>query len=244
MTGMGGAGVALEENLWAAGENPAGLAGVQYVGIAASFVPAQYGLSEFRTIALAGVLPLGAAAAGVSAMTFGFELYRELNVSTAIGAAVTEWIEAGLTVRFQHLKIRGYGEAGRVSAALGLTAHMGENVNVGACVRNVGSSTLGRTGERLPAIMQLGTTLEASEETVLALEIEKHVLYPTAVKFGVEQKLLGAVALRGGAATNPDRYAVGCSFLAGPTEFGYAGVHHAFLGWTHQVDLQFRISAE
>jgi len=71
--------------------------------------------------------------------------------------------------------------------------------------------------------------------------MEKDVRFPASVKMGIEQIVFSAIALQAGVANNPDKYSFGIAARYSIFEFGYAGYSHPDLGWTHQIELSFKL---
>jgi hypothetical protein len=239
--GMANAFVAVSDNCWAINYNPAGLVSVPAFQCSAFIVPEQFGLQELQTTALAAAAPLSFAAIGIHVEKFGFDLYSETELGLALAEKVDRNISAGFSFEYHRLDIARYGTAGSFFIHGGLIAHVLERVNVGFSAHNITAALLGRTGEKIPQVFDLGACWSPFDNLHVSLEMEKDIRFPASIKMGIEQTVFSVVALRAGAANNPDKYSFGIGVRYSLFEFGYAGYSHPDLGWTHQVDLSFTL---
>ncbi len=239
--GMANAFVAVSDNCWAINYNPGGLTNVTAFQCSAFTVPEQFGLQELKTTALAIAAPLPFATIGIKAEKFGFDLYSESEFGLALAKEANGNISAGLSCQYYRLDIARYGTAGSFITDGGLIAHVLERVDIGFCVHNVTDATLGRTGEKLPQVFNLGACWSQLHGIQISIEMEKDIRFPANIKMGIEQIVFDVIAIRAGVANNPDKYALGIAARYSFFEFGYAGYSHPDLGWTHQIELSFKL---
>ncbi len=239
--GMANAFTAISDNCWAINYNPAGLTRVTAFQCSAFIVPEQFGLQELKTTALAAAMPFSFAAVGIKAEKFGFDLYSETKFGLALAERIDKNVSAGLSFEYYRLDIARYGTAGSFSIDGGLIVHMLESVDVGFSVHNITNATLGRIDEKMPQVFGLGVCWLPVSDLHISIEMEKDVRFPASIKMGIEQIVFSAIALRAGTANNPDKYSAGIAARYSIFEFGYAGYSHPDLGWTHQIELSFKL---
>ena len=234
--------VAIADDPWAVYYNPAGLARISSVQMSAFFSPAQFGMTELRTVCAGATLPLSFCTCGVVIDGFGYDVYRETSLSCAFGVMVSDWISLGATTHFGRITIEGYGTASALVFDAGGIASVTEDVRLGWCWKNVTQTTVGALSERLPRILSMGVCYGITEHSRLAVELEKDVRYPIIKKFSFEQQLLDVFSVRLGISDNPDKFSCGLGVRVAGIEFSYAGYSHPQLGWTHQVELSVSLS--
>ena len=239
--GMANAFAAVSDNCWAINYNPSGLARITAFQCSAFIVPEQFGLQELKTTALAAATPLSFATVGMKAEKFGFDLYTETEFGIALAAMIDRNISAGFSIDYHRLDIVHYGTAGSFSLEGGLKAHVLERVDVGFSIHNITNTALGTTDEKMPQVCALGACWSYVPDLQISLEIEKDIRFPASLKLGIEQIVFKAFALRAGVATHPDKYSIGIAARYSFFEFGYAGYSHPDLGWTHQIELAFKL---
>jgi hypothetical protein len=237
--GMANAFVAVSDNCWAINYNPAGLIKVTDFQCSAFMIPEQFGLKELKTIAVAAAAPVSFGSVGMTAVKFGFDLYSETEIGLAVANKIDRNISVGISVSYNHLALARYGTAGSFFICGGFIAHMSEGVDAGFNMYNITSSVLGRTKENIPQVFDLGTCWSPFDRLKISLDIEKDIHFPASLKAGIEQIFYSIVAIRAGAATNPDKYSWGIGVRCGSVEFGYAGYSHPDLGWTHQIEVSY-----
>ncbi len=241
--GLGNAFVAVADNPWAVYYNPAGLASLQSFETSVFVIPQQFGLSQLRTISLAAAVPtnLGTFALGVS--QFGFELYRETQVSLGIGETIDWGVSGGLTANLFHISLGDYGSTQSATVDIGLLAHFQEQVTLGFSYKNLLGATVGSQKDRLPQVFSFGTSYTPVNNFLLTLELEKDIRYPAIIKAGAEQTILDLLSIRAGVSNNPDKFSGGMAVRYSQFEFAYAGYSHPQLGWTHQLELTFQLGS-
>jgi len=239
--GMANAFAAVSGNCWSINYNPAGLAALTVFQCSAFIVPEQFGLQELRTTAFAVAERFDFATIGMKTEKFGFDLYSETEFGLALASKIDSTISAGLSIQYHRLDIARYGTAGSFFIHGGLMMRVLERVDVGFSVHNLTAARLGRTGEKITQEADLGTCWSPFDNLHISLDMEKDIRFPASIKMGIEQIVFSAVALRAGAANNPDKFSIGLGVRYSLFEFGYAGYSHPDLGWTHQVDLSFTL---
>ena len=231
--------VAMADDPWAVIYNPAGLARILDVRVAAFVSPDQFGMTELRTISAGGVIPFSVCTGGVLIDQFGYDLYKETVASIAFGRSLNEMISIGVTIHCARFAIEHYGTETVWLCDAGGIASVTEDVRVGYCWKNITQTTIGAHSEQLPQIMSMGVSFEINEHSRLTLELEKDIRYPFIKKFGYEQQFFDILSVRLGVSDNPDKFAMGFGVRVGGIDFSYAGYSHPQLGWTHQVEMSF-----
>ncbi len=239
--GMANAFAAVSDNCWAISYNPAGLAGISGFQCSAFIVPEQFGLQELKTSALAAAAPVSFGAMGITAEKFGFDLYSETEFGLAFAKKIDRNISAGLCFEYYRLDIARYGTANSFFFHGGLMARVLEHVDAGFSIHNMTSAVIGRTHEKMPQVLNLGTCWHPFHDLQISVEMEKDVRFPASVKMGIEQIVFSVIALQAGVANNPDKYSFGITAGYSFFEFGYAGYSHPDLGWTHQIELSLKL---
>jgi hypothetical protein len=239
--GMANAFVAVANNFWSIEYNPAGLAQLQEIGCSVFIVPEQFSLPELRTMACVVGIPSALVSTAVRIERFGFDLYKETMVGIAMARMIDQNIFLGMCMNWNQLDIQTYGSLHYSSFDGGLLIRIIDNINIGFSLKNI---LIGRMSAADGSLRQqglLGICWKPISDLLLSLEFEKDIRFPVSLKLGVEKKFLDVIALRTGIADNPDKYSVGIAIMYSCFEFGYAGYSHTDLGWTHQVELTFKI---
>ena len=233
--------VAIADDPWAVVYNPAGLARILDVRVAAFVSPAQFGMAELRTASVGAVVPSHVCTGGVVIDQFGYELYKETVASFGVGKTVNEWISFGVAIHCARFAIEHYGTETRWLCDAGGIASVTEDIRIGCCWKNITQTTIGSHSEQLPQILTMGVCYEINQHSRLTMELEKDIRYPFIKKFGYEQQIFDILSVRLGVSDNPDKFALGFGVRVGGVDFSYAGYSHPQLGWTHQVEMSFTI---
>jgi len=239
--GMANAFVAVSDNLWAINYNPAGLTQLTGIQCSAFIIPNQFGLPELRTTAFTAAVPLSFATIALKAEKFGFDLYKETEVGMAFALKLDQNVSGGLTLNLHRLDIARYGTTQNVILDGGILAYALKGVKVGFNFNNIMGATVGAQGEKIPQLFSLGTCWSPFDDLLLSMEMEKDIRFPASVKWGIEQMVFGLIAFHVGVANNPEKYSAGIGVKYSFFEFGYAGYSHLDLGWTHQIEISFKL---
>ena len=231
--------VAIGNSPWSTFYNPAGLASARTMEGSIFLVPEQFGLKELRTVTAAAMVPLGVATVGIAFGRFGFELFRETTVAFAAGTYIDEGIAVGGTFNLVRISFDHYGSTTTPAFDVGALVNVVEGLHLGFEWKNVTAATVGGTGETLAQIHDVGMCYEFSEDSRIAVELEKDIRFPFSIKAGYEQWFLQMLSLRFGVSSNPDKFSFGLGVCIAGIDFSYAGYSHAQLGWTHQIELSF-----
>jgi hypothetical protein len=237
--GMSNAFTAVSDNPWAIDYNPAGLLQVKNIQCSAFLVPGQFGMPELRTTALASAVPFSFGTIAFKAERFGFDLYNETEFGAAFGFGLNQSLTGGISFNYRYLAIARYGRTHNVILHGGILASALPNVKLGFTMNNITRATIGRSHEIIPQVCTLGASWYPIDDLLLSIELEKDTRYPASFKWGIEQLLFDALALRAGVANNPSKYSAGISIKYSIVEFGYAGYSHPDLDWTHQIEISF-----
>lgn len=237
---LAGAHSALPSEVWGVRANPASLAGLAAPEVAAFALPALYGLTELRSVAIAVGAPLGSFSLGACASRFGFALYRETTLSVGCGFRVAPIVAVGASVHVTSLAIARYGGRLLWTADLGLVATLDETLRLGASVRSLVGDVALMPGGDLPTTVSSALAVSPRQGALLILELEKEEGYRAAFKVGVEVEFLDACTVRAGAATHPQIFSGGCAFRLSGVECAYAAFLHQDLGWTHAFELRYK----
>lgn len=233
--------VAIGSSPWSTFYNPAGLASARTLEGSVFLVPEQFGLKELRTVAAAAMVPLGVACVGCAVGQSGFELFRETTLAFGAGTCIDEGIAVGGTFNLVRNSFERYGSTTTPALDVGALVDVVDGLHLGFQWKNVTAVTVGGTGETLAQIHDVGMCYEFSEDSRIAIELEKDIRFPFSIKAGYEQWFLQMLSLRFGVSSNPDKFSFGLAVCFAGLEFSYAGYSHVQLGWTHQIELSFKL---
>jgi hypothetical protein len=242
--GMANAFVAVADNLWAVEYNPAGLTQVTDIQGSAFIIPSQFGVPELRTTAFAAAVPFSFATVALDVEKYGFDLYKETEIGMAFGLKLDRNISGGISLNLHRLDIAHYGSSQNVVFNGGILATALKDVKIGFNLNNIMGATIGSLGEKLPQLFSFGTCWSPVYNLLLSLEMEKDIRYPVSLKCGIEQIVFDVLAFHAGVANNPEKYSAGITLHYSIFEFGYAGYSHPDLGWTHQIEIAFKLDQE
>ncbi|MEX2116306.1 MAG: hypothetical protein WEB37_05415 [Bacteroidota bacterium] len=220
--------------------NPSGIASLESIAATISYIPGVVGLPELKTHSITCGVPTSFGGIGIGARRFGFDLYRETSLLVGGGVKVDDEMAVGVCSEFRRYEIKGYGAQTIVLLNCGAVKRLHEALAVSGTIHNALNATLGKKRERIPRTISLGVLVTLGSEFLGVCEIEKSTRDPAFLKAAIEFRPLPPVALRAGFSTDPMVWNFGCSVSAGFLSFGYGGTNYGVLGWTHQLDVDFR----
>jgi hypothetical protein len=237
---MGGAGVALSEDGWAALRNPALAArGGSLAGMAWS---QQFGLPELTREEVTAVSHFRGHALGVTATTFGSKLYRESQFGLVWARAVRPDLSVGLDIRARWLEIENYSSSHALTLTAGVAGRPLEGLSIGAVWRNLNEPRLTNYRDRIRASLALGVSAQVTGNGLVTADVIQEQHFPAELRVGAEVRVLPRLTLRVGGRAEPVRPAAGLQISFGRWSFVYAGDLHPDLGASHQVGLEIRLS--
>ena len=235
--GMGGAGLAIPGNVWGGLTNPAALACTSVRMIAVSVAPSPFGLEELRRAACAYAEPLGRFTASLTAVQYGYELYREVILGAACGFDCGEGVRVGGTVTLNSLSVAGYGHGVCLGIDAGVLWEIVSGLQFGASAFNCNAPSPGCCGESLPRTIQAGLAYAPLHGFIVACDIAEDPRFPAEVRLGAEFVVAEFLSLRAGTSMDPSSFSVGIGVRVLPIEIDYAFSRHQELGYTHRFGL-------
>lgn len=237
---LGSATTALTGDLWAF-QNPASWAGVSRPAVA-FFAGQAFGLPELRLAALQGAYPVGPGVVSAGLRTFGYRAFRETHLTLGLARAfhpgTNRDLYLGLRVRYQQVRIDGYGSGSAVGLSVGWQVAVWPSLYAGGQATNLNRPAYaGR--EALPRSFSLGLAYLPSPGLTVVVDVYKEVRYPATVRAGLEVRPVPALALRSGYTGTPSRLTAGVGITLPPVEAGVAAEHHEVLGWSPAFSLTF-----
>jgi hypothetical protein len=231
---MGGAFTSLANNSNAVYYNPAGISQLPFREVSIFYSPAPFGLKELANGSINYVEPTKFGAFGLSAKTYGFELYKELTITATYSNNYKKKIFYGANVNFYNLKIQNYGSASTFGIDIGGLAYLTDFLRWGFAAFNLNRSKIGTQDDKLPQVYRTGISIQPRNELNFVLDVEKDTRYTTSVKAGVEYSLYDMIDLRAGIGTEPTRFSGGVGLYYSIFEIDYGFYNHQDLGLTHQ----------
>lgn len=200
-----------------------------------------FGLAALRYGASHITVPFSWGAVSTGASTFGFDDYREVHLSGgyarsfAFGTSRRALI--GMTVRYYHTSIPGYGSTGTIGANLGIIVRLLRSLRLGAHATNLNGPSL-VDGEPLPRTLAVGLSYRAFEQMRVLVDAFKDVRFPLSVRGGLEVRPVSILALRAGVTTAPVRFTGGAGVRLGSLRADIAMEQHQVLGWSPSASLR------
>jgi hypothetical protein len=202
----------------------------------------RYGFNELSTRGLSGVVALEFGAFGAEIRQFGFDAYNENLVALGYAMKLSKNISAGVKLNYQWISIQEnrYENAKAVSADLGFTAQLNNDLTLGANIQNISNSSFDNYEDlRVPTIFRLGLGYTFSKQLLTLVEVEKDLTYPLITKFGMEYRPIDLLYLRGGFRTNDFRFAFGLGINWKWFQLDLGMDYQNLLGYTTQGTLVF-----
>ena len=175
---------------------------------------------------------------GISASSFGNNIYNESMLVLSIAKAVKPRLSLGANIVLYQLKISDYGTA----HAPGLSASMRYNINENwdwvTTARNINYPKIGTSKDELPQVITTGFIGAMHKIVTVATEWEQDIAYKGALKFGVMVKAYKQILLSVGYVSNPGQLTAGLSININKIYFEYGTIAYSDLGlFTHQLGI-------
>lgn len=239
--GMGNAFTSVADDHWSMFYNSAGVVNVKNLSAGVFYSPAPFGLKELAIGSAALVKKFNLASIGIAFQTYGFELYRENNISLAFAKKFFNQLSIGLKSNIYSLSILNYGNALSIGIDIGFLTPLTEKIQLGISVTNINRPTYGVAKERLSQTFSGGLSYKAFQNVLIAVELKKEVRYPFNFKFGLDYLLLEFLSLQFGYNTEPSKYFSGLGIHYSKFSFNYSFFSHNVLGLTHNFGVDYNL---
>lgn len=236
---MGQAYTALPSDTWAIFHNPAMMDSSERRF--SVFAIRYYGLKELEDHAAVISLPLSKLSESYNMIvsggvhSYGYSLYRETRL-LAGGAIRARPLRAGLTLRYNHLRISGYGSSGSMLFDAGLALEVAEGITLGYRWLNIfqdGFPPGGNDPDETPLYpteMATGLSWRFAQGLLISTEILKDALHPFTIRSGLEVEVYPKVYIRGGWTSRPFTWSAGTGLQISAIIVSIAVQKHEVLG--------------
>lgn len=264
---LGNASVAIGGDVWAMGNNVAGLGEVRQPTVG-FYGENRYFSTALNVAALNLALPLGRQPAeaagtpalmpgaeggsdapaprpwarhgvvGVEAQRFGGQLYNETRVGVGYGYRFGQ-ISLGARVDVLQVSIEGLGSRRVALGTLGGQVEVvPRRLSFGAALYNLSQTRLASyQNERVPTVLKAGLAYRPGAQVLLLVEAEKDVERDANFKAGLEYRPVPVLAARLGLASLTEQASAGIGVLAGSFQIDYAAAFQQALGFSQHLGI-------
>jgi hypothetical protein len=232
---MGNAGVNFRD-IHSLFSNQAGLAQLENPAVSV-FGQQRFLIEDLQQFAFAAALPTNSGTLGLNIQHFGSKLYNEQKIGLAYGRKLMDKLSIGAQFDILRTSIAEFGNSTRFTFELGLQSQISEQISFAAHLFNpLRQETV--ENELMPTVLTLGGAYRPNDLTSVFLELEKDVSRPLIVKTGIEYRIVEALILRTGIATNPNLFTFGFGLrLKNGLAVDIAAGYHQILGFSPTVGL-------
>lgn len=254
-TAMGGAGTAVNGDVWASYYNPANLSGLERIKVGTSYLRL-FNLSFFKNFfgAVAYPLPQKYGTASFSVQYFGVD-YEEKNLNGEFTFALSHGfyllkdihssLAAGYSIKAYHWDLgesRQFGDLGSSTTLgidLGLQASIYSRTYLGVYFLNINTPQVGDVVKHdLPQRIVVGIGYQPYDGVTTSLDFNRVIgVGDMQLWGGAEFNVFQNLFLRFGGTTNPNRLTAGLGIEYAQFKIDYALMTHNELGETHQFGL-------
>lgn len=247
MTGLGGAGVAMNDfragmnnqAAWATLKNP--VVGLGY--------NSRFMLKELSDRYLSLAMPLGKSSGvfGLNVSQFGYSQY---NVTKAgLGFARTFGPDFSVGVQFDAIHAATademYGSTTAFTFEGGFQYRLNKQLSFGTAIFNPVQVKLSEyTGEQLPASLTIGMTFSPDKQLMLAVDVMKEQYQPASLRTGFRYQVVDAFCLRGGFSTTPFIVSGGAGINFGNFTADISTSYHQILGISPAISLMYHFKSK
>ena len=237
-TALGNASVALQD-VWSAGKNQAGLAGLTNPFIAAGYEN-KFSINELNSQAAVFALPVKSYVIGGSFYNYGVDAFNESKAGFSIAKSFGPNLFLAIGANYHQLRINNYGDAKSISVDVGLQYKLSPKLWLGSLITNPSQSKYGENSDQIiPTAIQFGANYVFSDQLFITTEFEKVLDANADFKAGLEYKLIKIVALRGGISVNPFKQFAGFGINYKKVLIDFAVASHPVLGYSPQIALGY-----
>jgi hypothetical protein len=227
--------IAVSDNVFALFENPAGLAQINQDEAGVFFSPSPFGMSELKNGYASFSHPMNFGAIAVGGMIYGFELYKETQISLGGSYNYDDRFYVGGVFNYKNFSIKNYGSINTIILDFGVLVKLTDNLHFGFSYKNITRASLTAETDELPIEICSGLSYKIIDNCTASLAIEKDIRYKASPRFGIDYAIIKYLSIRTGFSRSPNLYTFGIGINYSLFDFNYALVTHQELGLTHQV---------
>ncbi len=226
--------IAVSDNVFALFKNPAGLAQIDYNEAGVFYSPSPFGLSELKNGYAAFSQPVGFGTIAIGGMIYGFNLYKETEISLACSYNFNNRLYFGATVNYKNISIKNYGNKNATIFDFGVLATLTDKLHFGFSFKNITRSSFSSNTDELPVEICSGLSYKIINNCTFSFAIDKDIRYKASPRFGMNYRIIKYLSLRAGFAKNPNLNSFGLGIHYSLFNFNYAVFTHQELGLTQQ----------
>lgn len=210
--------------------NQSGLAWVENLSVVAA-AEQRFFLSELNGVTAGIAVPAGTGTFGLVVHAFGYEAFRQQKIGLAYARKIFDNFGIGAQFDYFQTRIDEYGSRGALTFEAGMQAKFSDFV-AGMHIFSPAQIQLAAS-ENFPVVFRTGIAWSGSENTLIALEIEKDIAYQARIRCGLEYRIAEMFFLRVGAVTNPAAVHFGVGYrLNSRLRLDAATAYHQQLGFS------------
>lgn len=256
--GLSNASVALAGEVWAGGNNAAGLGELSRLTVSA-YAENRYFSAALNVAALAVALPVGgtertvesderrarSGVVGLEAQRFGGSLYNETRLAAGYGYRLG-LVAVGARLEMLQVSFEGLGSRRVLLGSLGGQVEiLPQKLTFGAYLYNLNQARLADyLDERVPTVLKAGLAYRPAKAVLLCVETEKDVERAANFKAGLEYQPVPLLAARLGFASLSEQTTAGLGLRFGRYAFDYAAAWQTALGLSQQLSLSLRFERQ
>lgn len=230
---------------WSIHNNQAGLGFLKNAS-AGAYYENRFLISE---LALSGgyfALPTKFGVFGLSARSFGYQLYRESKVGVAYAKSFGPNLSIGMQLNWEQIMLGDiYGNRNALTAEIGAQYKFNDKFKLGAHIYNPTQTSLAEfDNERLPTILRFGLGYQLNKKILMLAEVEKNIYAKESFRGAIEYELVSVLFLRVGVSNNPLRNTAGFGVKLKKLQFDFAASFTESFGFTPHFGLTYQFSGE
>ena len=229
------------EGIWSVNNNISQLSKIKSPEISiSSFQP--FLVKDFTTSSIVFGLPTKNGALGVNFSTNGNKHLQLHNVGFGYSQKLGENIQSGIKLNYFMINAGDYyNRKSIVSADIGFSSKLTNELQLGVCIKNPTFSKLSNfDDERLATNIQLAVGYKFSNELILHTGVEKNIFYPASFLAAIEYQPSEKIFLSGGIKSNPSIASFGISMSQKQFTICAATQIHQFLGWSPDLSIIYQ----
>ncbi|KRP09607.1 MAG: hypothetical protein ABR95_00760 [Sphingobacteriales bacterium BACL12 MAG-120813-bin55] len=237
--GLGNASLTLSD-AFSAGNNPAGMAGLEAASIGVSSM-SFYGFSDLTNTWLAAAIPTNSGTFGTSLQYLGDATFNQAKLGLAYGRRLGEQVQIGVQIDYCQTRVNEIGTGNAFTFDAGLQFEPIDGLTTAARVFNPVRASAGEgfAEERLPTLFAIGAAYEPSEGMLLLAEAEQSLDNELNLKMGIEVPLVEELVLRGGYMSMPSMFTFGAGVRLKALHIDLAAQFHQQLGISPSLGINY-----
>ncbi len=229
-----------QDDILSASKNIAKLSSINFftIGIATSN---HFSLKEVQHSLITLGIPLLKNTLALELSTYGFILYREIQIGIAYSIKFSPQFSLGLKLNYQNLTLaENLGSSGSFYPDIGSNYRFNDKIELGVLFKNITLTKIHETGRQTwPVVSIVGIKYSINTLVQMHLESAIELDHSISIRYGLEYQVHSILLLRAGINSQPASFTFGFGLILKNFKIDLASSYQSTLGFSPALSIRY-----